>query len=440
MEIFINYAFSVIYTMCNFFITNIHNIPSRKKPAAFISLLISNVVIAVFLQNYYAICVCILSSLILCIFSMNKITALFFSYTNYLFLVCSNYIILSIAYSFAHLTEAEMAKNQSYTLIISLIQLVIVVGSALVFSRLQLRFLRSSLSGSRKPLILLMAFIATCLVLFLLNITYEQAKGFSQELVMYNSIIFIVFFILTAVFLMVAIKLLLNNEQIKHQNAQYSSLNDYTLKLEKMYRNIREFKHEYLNLLLTMHFYIESGDNDALREYYRTYILPTKGRMTSSIQDFTNLKNLDITEIKSLVYNKLIRAQELGFTVHVEVTSLISSFELQAQIAEILGIYLDNAIDALADVPDGTEKDLFFTAFADNDNINFIISNRFYATDLDFRSLNRLGYSTKGEDRGMGLYLANKILEKNKNIIHNTIIEKNMFTQKLSIPRTSKEN
>lgn len=162
--------------------------------------------------------------------------------------------------------------------------------------------------------------------------------------------------------------------------------------------------------------------------------------MTSSIQDFTNLKNLDITEIKSLVYNKLIRAQELGFTVHVEVTSLISSFELQAQIAEILGIYLDNAIDALADVPDGTEKDLFFTAFADNDNINFIISNRFYATDLDFRSLNRLGYSTKGEDRGMGLYLANKILEKNKNIIHNTIIEKNMFTQKLSIPRTSKEN
>lgn len=440
MELLINYGFSVIYMLCNFFITNIHNIPSRKKPAAFISLLVSNVVIAVFMQNYYAVCACIASSLILCIFSMNKITALFFSYTNYLFLVCSNYIILSIAYNFAHLTEAEMAKSQSYTLIISLVQLVIVVCSALAFARLQLKFLRSSLSGSRKPLILLMAFITTCLVLFLLNITYEHAKGYSQELVMYNSIIFIVFFVLTAVFLMVAIKLLLNNEQLKHQNAQYSSLNDYTRNLEKMYRNIREFKHEYLNLLLTMHFYIEAGDNAALREYYQTYILPTKGRMATSIQDFTSLKNLDITEIKSLVYNKLIRAQELGFTIHVEVTSLISSFDLQPQVTELLGIYLDNAIDALADVPDDTKKDLFFTASANNDTISFIISNNFYATDLDFRLLNRLGYSTKGEDRGMGLYLANKILEKNKNIIHNTVIEKNMFTQKLSIPRTSKEN
>ncbi|MCM1273046.1 MAG: GHKL domain-containing protein [Clostridium sp.] len=439
MEIFINYAFSILYMLCNFFVTNIHNIPARKKPAAFFTLLASNVVIALFLWDYYAICACIIGGLILCIFSMNKIIALFFSYTNYLFLVCSNYILLSIAYNFAHLTEAEMAQNATYAFIISSIQLVIVVISALVFSSLQLKFLRSSLSGSHKPLILLMAFIATCLILFLVNITYEQAKGFSQELVMYNSIIFIVFFVLTAIFLMSAIKLLLSNEQLKHQNAQYSSLNDYTANLEKMYRNIREFKHEYLNLLLTMHFYIESGDNDSLRDYYRNYILPTKGRMTDSIQDFTSLKNLDIAEIKSLVYNKLIRAQELGYTIHVEVNHLISEFKLKTEIAELLGIYLDNAIDALADAPDGIEPELFFAAFIENGSKNFIVSNSFYASNIDFNSLNRLGYSTKGEDRGMGLYLANKILEKNKIITHNTIIEKNMFTQKLSIPCTNKE-
>ncbi|MDE6024705.1 MAG: GHKL domain-containing protein [Lachnospiraceae bacterium] len=369
---------------------------------------------------------------------MNKIAALFFSYTNYLLLVCSNYIILSIAYNLGHFTEAALAANPTHTLIVCTVQLAIVIASAIGFSKLQLSFLHSSLSGSRKPLMLLMAFIAACVVLFLLNITYEHAKGYSQELVTYNSIIFIVFFVLTAIFLMFAIRLLANNEHLKHQNAQYSSLNDYTANIESMYKNIREFKHEYLNLLLTMHFYIESGDHDSLNVYYKDYILPTKSRMTSSIQDFTALKNLDIAEIKSLVYNKLIRAQELDCTIHVEITSVIDNIMSKVHIAELIGIYLDNAIDALTDIPKDIEKELSFVAFIEDGNINFIISNNFYSTDLDFCSINRLGYSTKGKDRGMGLYLANKLLEKHKNIVHNTIIEENKFTQRLIIPCNGK--
>jgi sensor histidine kinase regulating citrate/malate metabolism len=45
----------------------------------------------------------------------------------------------------------------------------------------------------------------------------------------------------------------------------------------------------------------------------------------------------------------------------------------------------------------------------------------------------RDGYSSKGENRGMGLAIAKKVLGKYNNILHITSFENNMFTQTIEI-------
>ena len=46
-------------------------------------------------------------------------------------------------------------------------------------------------------------------------------------------------------------------------------LYEYTSNIENLYDNLRTFKHDYKNILLTLNYYIENKDIDSLEKYYK---------------------------------------------------------------------------------------------------------------------------------------------------------------------------
>lgn len=110
---------------------------------------------------------------------------------------------------------------------------------------------------------------------------------------------------------------------------------------------MRSFKHEYINLLSTLSGYIENDDMAQLKDYFYSEILPISQAFSESDTRLGSLSHIGILEFKSLLSSKLIYAMESGINVELEITDPIRELPMKSvDLVRVMGIFLDNAIDA----------------------------------------------------------------------------------------------
>nr|WP_269814012.1 GHKL domain-containing protein [Staphylococcus canis] len=99
-------------------------------------------------------------------------------------------------------------------------------------------------------------------------------------------------------------------------------------------------------------------------------------------------------------------------------------------LSRALGIIMDNAIEASSQV----EEPMIQIAFIKTDSsVLIIIMNK---TPKDMPKLHTLfkeGFSTKGDNRGLGLSTLKEITDNTDNVLLDTTIENQYFIQKLEI-------
>ena len=95
----------------------------------------------------------------------------------------------------------------------------------------------------------------------------------------------------------------------------------------------------------------------------------------------------------------------------------------------IVGIVLDNAIEASAKTKD---KVLIIDIYKENNEICFDISNSFKG-NVDLNTINNKGITTKGNNRGIGLYIAKKILLRSNKITMNQSVNNKIFTKNIKV-------
>lgn len=101
-------------------------------------------------------------------------------------------------------------------------------------------------------------------------------------------------------------------------------------------------------------------------------------------------------------------------------------------LARVLGIFLDNAIEAAQETD---EKGLRFCMVYTDDVLKIIIQNTSKPLTVSIYDLNQQGISGKGENRGIGLFNAEKLLAGYSNVVWDTVYEKPWFSQRLMITR-----
>lgn len=147
------------------------------------------------------------------------------------------------------------------------------------------------------------------------------------------------------------------------------------------------------------------------------------------------LKNIPKGDLKGLLYYKVAISKKKKINIIFEVsensTNKIRKInkDKMRELCIILGIYLDNAIDAASKAKD---KNVVLEIYEINKELNFVISNT-YEELLSIKNMNRKNFTTKGKNHGRGLYYANKIIKKYKWISQDQMFLNNYFIQKLIV-------
>ncbi|THE09055.1 ATP-binding protein [Enterococcus hirae] len=219
-------------------------------------------------------------------------------------------------------------------------------------------------------------------------------------------------------------------DQLLEQRIQLQQ--DYIRDLEKNYQELREFKHDYQNLLFSMNSYISEGDLDGLRKYYDQTILPTREMMNLFPANLSLLDKINVPEIRSLLSLKLMMAQEKGISVQITIPDEVKlEKKYTVNLVRMLGIILDNAIEGAAITK---KKKMELLIFKKNRSLTIRIINTTTNT-LPLSQLKQKGFSTKQnpKNEGLGLFILDELTKANPYLFLETAIENQRFSQTLYI-------
>ncbi len=330
---------------------------------------------------------------------------------------------------------ANLQSHFTYYVIYIISYIVLLACICPVIGRLLHLVIRKIHTGLSKQLLLLIATnLATCLFIFLFNIVIGEYVGYSRNIITFNCILFACYFIISTVLIVNIIKAHMEKVDIEMRQDSYNRLQEYTNQIENMYSSLRSFKHDYSNIMLSMSGYIEANDMEGLRDYFDKEILPLSKNITKNTAHINQLINIKTTELKSIISSKLLYAIELNINVGIEVTDEVTSIPMDTlDLCRVIGIFLDNAIEATLETDRPTIR--FALINLDTEYI-FIISNTFLEKGIPYATLSKPNVSTKGVNRGIGLYNAHEIIAKYNHVFLDTEIKNKSFVQRLQISKS----
>lgn len=223
----------------------------------------------------------------------------------------------------------------------------------------------------------------------------------------------------------------------KSKSEQLAQLKDYAAQLESIYDEFRGFRHDYANILLTLEDGINREDWEQVKQVYENTVKPTGQLMRKNEYSFVKIRNLHVTEVKSILAAKMIMAQQMKLDVALEIEEPIHSISMDLiSFSRTLSILLDNAIEASAMTE---ESKLWIVLLEDRTTQRIIIENS-CGEHVSLRRLGERGYSTKGKGRGLGLYNVQQILKQHKFASLETEIKSNVFSQTLTLRKTGERS
>jgi len=202
----------------------------------------------------------------------------------------------------------------------------------------------------------------------------------------------------------------------------------YNQTLSLLHDNIRGFRHDFNNIVQSIGGYLALNDISGLKIYYEKLLQDCK--LTNNL-NLLNPEAINNPPIYSLLTNKYFLATQKRIHVNFSIYSDLSKITSNVyEISRILGILLDNAIEA---AEESEEKIVDIEVKFDNRKQTFKIMNSCKDTNISTTKIFEKGYSTKNRNSGLGLWNVHKILSKNTDLDLYTTIENNMFSQQLYI-------
>ncbi|WP_438059054.1 GHKL domain-containing protein [Streptococcus ruminicola] len=240
-------------------------------------------------------------------------------------------------------------------------------------------------------------------------------------------------------FIMISFLFYISEEVKKEQEAELLSLKDqqlnsmssYSEHIESLYTQIRGFRHDYTNLLVSLNEAINSNDMPAVKNIYNAVLADSGKSLNSDSYQIGNLAKIGNPSIKSIISAKLMEAHQKGITLTVEVEDYMDSPKMELlDFIRILSILLDNAIEATESCQ---KPSLVFAFFKDKGSDILIVENSTEKKRVNTKTIFQRGFSSKGDNRGIGLANVKEILDKYDNVILNTTSVNYQFRQEMRI-------
>ncbi len=242
--------------------------------------------------------------------------------------------------------------------------------------------------------------------------------------------------LLITIFLIVITTLIKEKVEINDRIQEYNGLLGFMKSYESEIEENKIQNHEIKNQFLT----IESMLNDEAPKQKIINYVKSVIKDNEDIDDtrYTDLQYLPLNGIKGFICSKLNKAEKENLDVSIIVekgveNSVIGKLSTKdfKKLGILLGVYLDNAIEASAS---SEKRCLGLEIYLEKYGVIIIITNTFENV-IKSNEENNKRISTKGIGRGYGLQLVNKVISGSKKFdVKSEVIEK-AYVQKIMIKK-----
>lgn len=324
--------------------------------------------------------------------------------------------------------SSEYESNIVFIILVSIVTLIIFKALKYVVKKVyKVNIKNVKLNGGHIALLGVLGIICS----YSSSKTSSRFIGNGVSVEVYSTVPFIIFLMILIALLMGMYSMIKKQEAYKSKLRETEQLREYITSLENMSSDLRKFRHDYVNIISSLVGYIDDNNMEGLKNHINDNIVPLGDNISEKNIRLDLLRHIKIPEIKGLVASKIIRAQELNIKVYIDIVENIESIDLDIiSLCRIVGILLDNAIEEGQVLEEPT---LNFGIINKDSGVDIVISNKCRDNVEPIYKLFKEGFSTKGNKRGLGLYIVNKLIDENNNILLDTTVENNEFIQSLSI-------
>lgn len=368
------------------------------------------------------------SSLFFCIFNIKLSKSVFTSIVYVILLVIPDLLILSTAIYILGISKEYYYSVIASGLIGNLSVLLIMILLTYIIRKPLRKLMKYKLSENKKIVV-----ISVLAIIFTAIFFYKFATGYkmNQDVIIYLIAMFAFIVILFTLF-----RQRMDNEKV---SKKYDELLDVMKNYESDIEEQRTLRHETKNEFATIKCKLQDKeDNKTIIEYIDS-VIGEKEKAGST--KYSKFKYLPSNGLKGFFYYKFIEAEKKGINVSINISKQIENSFLKdietkdfKDLARIIGVYLDNAIEASSTSED---KKLGIEMYLIKEKIEIIITNTFN-NEINLDKIGKESFSTKGKHRGHGLLLVNKILSENNMFEAKNEIRGNIYIQSLKIKDNKK--
>ena len=353
------------------------------------------------------------------IFKINWSKSIFLTIIYVLLLLIPEIIELFIITEVLHIERDFLYNNYAGSLLSNIFMCIGFVLTTFVLRKLLRKVINTKISSNKK-IIILSILTLICIGLFFYTLIKEFR--FSNNIIIYLVSIIVLIFVLSSL--------------VRQTIVNYKLTSEYDKLLEFMttYENeIEKQRHETKNEFITIKGKIQDKEKGKEIIDYIDEIL--KEKIEVKQEEYAKFGYLPPNGIKGLCYLKTQQAQEKKINTSINISKRIKNSNIyklnikeQRNLGKILGIILDNAIEASKE---SKEKLLGIEAYLIKDNCQIIISNSYSKEELNKYNKNKK--SSKGKNRGHGLLLLKFIINNSNTFELETNITDKLYTQKIII-------
>lgn len=355
-------------------------------------------------------------------FNTGYIKSIFSSILYSMLTIIPDLMILGFVTQILKISKDFCYNNLAGTIIINISVSILMVGLIYLLRKPLRKLFSYRLTRNKKIVVLSLLTLVTIAVFF-----YSLIKDyrFSNNVFTYLLVIFTLVVILGYLF-----KEKMNNENMfKRYDDLLTVMKNYESDIE----DHRTSNHETRNELLAIRSKVSDLDDETLCEYIDS-ILGDKKNINSA--KYSRFKYLPTNGLKGFLYYKFSEAEEKGLDVKLNIAKQVENSFLKnlntkdfKDLTRILGVYLDNAIEASVL---SEKKQLGIEIYKVKNDIEIIISNT-YSNKVDKDKIGNERYSTKGLTRGHGLLLVKRILKNNNRLTSEAKITDTIYSQTIKI-------
>ncbi|EQM55133.1 histidine kinase [Lactiplantibacillus plantarum EGD-AQ4] len=204
--------------------------------------------------------------------------------------------------------------------------------------------------------------------------------------------------------------------QSNRQALERKQYDIYVKNLESSYQNLRKFRHDYQNILLSLGEYIHTADDPELQQYFDRVVIKSQQSLSRDFGHFDNLEQIKDKALKAIVQSKFSAARQAGIQVRLEANDPVAALSIDpVTLARVSGILLDNAIEAVKGQSGGQ---ITVAVVKYPKMVELIFANSLAAPIERLDQLMVAGHTSKGAGHGQGLATVRELLDPLANVTY----------------------